>query len=427
MVNTKRGRFTSASWRLFGVFLLSMPMGSNAVEISNGVPESQVGHYRVDVTTGGETRAAFVTAARLASNDIIVAESIVFDYFSYVDPGIDGGGFQLSSFLANGSVPVADPINPNIVTSNGSFAGFTQPGANQPNTILWTAVSSIAPSGQVMNTRFTFATANGGPLGPLRFLQYLDEDVQGQVADQGDDVFFSTGSAGSGDLQLFTFDNPDVYGLSHSGALLPGTDLQNASFMGWAADVFNNMKPLIEGFGQEVSPAGIITNLQSFQHPQLGPVFGPADIVSVLAWDVDPNAAVAVITTSLGGIPISQQTVETRPVGSQVLCRGKNCRFQALCVLPPSPGALCTNRITLTVGRNALRSSDGALVKQRRIRFAAGRANIAPGQTGRVRLRLTPSGRRFVQSTTRKRLRGVMEIRNVAGIVNSIPFTIRIR
>ena len=40
MVNTKHGRFTSAFWRSLGVFLLSVPMGANAVEISNGVPES---------------------------------------------------------------------------------------------------------------------------------------------------------------------------------------------------------------------------------------------------------------------------------------------------------------------------------------------------------------------------------------------------
>ena len=126
MINTNRGRFTSAFWQSLGVFLLSIPMGSNAVEISNGVPESQVGHYRVDVTTGGETRAAFVTAARLASNDVIVGTDVVFDYFSYVDPGIDGDGFQLSSFQANGSAPVPDPGNPNIVTSNGSFTGFNQ-------------------------------------------------------------------------------------------------------------------------------------------------------------------------------------------------------------------------------------------------------------------------------------------------------------
>ncbi len=420
MVNTKRGRFTSAFWQSVGVFLLSIPMGLNAVEISNGVPESQVGHLRVDVTTGGEARTAFVTAARFASNDTIIGTNVIFNYFSYVDPGLDGDGFQLV-----GSDPVPDPTNPNIVTSNGSFAGFTQPGANQPNTILWTAVSSIAPSGQVMNTRFTFTAENGGPLGLLRFLQYLDEDVNSSPRD---DVFLPVGSAATGDLELFTFDSPEVYGLSHSGALLPGTDLLTASFAGWAADSFNNMKPLIEGVGQPVSPAGIITNLQGLQHPQLGPVFGPADIVSVLAWDVDPNAATAVITTSLGGIPISEQTVEVRPVGNQLRCRGSSCTVQATCNLPPSPGALCTNQINVTVTKKALRASAGPTVKAPGVRFASGAASIAPGQTGNVRLKLTKRGRQFVRAGTKKRLKGVMEIRNVAGTtINQIPVTLRLR
>jgi hypothetical protein len=420
MVNTNRGRFTSAFWQPLGAFLLSMPMGSNAVEISNGVPESTVGHYRVDVTTGGETHAAFVTAARLASNDVIVGTDVVFDYLSYVDPGIDGEGFQLSSLQANGSDPVPDPGNPNTVTSNGSFTGVNE------NRILWTAVSSIAPSGQVMNTRFTFATENGGPLGALRFLQYLDEDVN---SSPGDDVFLPVGSATTGDLELFTFDSPEVYGLSHSGALLLGTGLQSASFAGWAADRFNNMKPLIEGVGvgQLVSPTGVITNLQGFQHPQLGPVFGPADIVSVLAWDVDPNAASAVITTSLGGIPISTQTVEARPVGNQLGCRGKNCTFQATCILPPSPGALCTNQINVTVTKKALRASGGATLKAPTVRFASGAANIPPGQTEIVRLKLTTRGRQFVRAGTKKRLKGVMEIRNLAGTtINQIPITLRL-
>jgi hypothetical protein len=393
------------------------------VKINNGIPRETVGHYEVTVTTGGETREAVVTAARLASNDIIVGTDVVFDYFSYVDPGIDGDGFQLSSFQANGSAPVPDPGNPNIVTSNGSFTGINQ------NRILWTAVSSIAPSGQVMNTRFTFTTDNGGPLGALRFLQYLDEDVQGA----GDDVFLSVGTAASGDLELFTFDNTDVYGLSHSGALLPGTDLQNASFTGWAADRFNSMKPLIEGVGQLVSPTGVITNLPGLQHPQLGSVFGPADIVSVLAWDVDPNAASAVITTSLGGVPISAQTVEVRPVGNPLVdnplrCRGKNCTFQVTCNLPPSPGALCTNQINVTVTKKAVRSARGASVKAPGVPFASGAANVAPGQPGNVRLKLTKRGRQFVRSGKKKKLRGIMEISNVAGTsFSAIPITIRIK
>jgi hypothetical protein len=227
---------------------------------------------------------------------------------------------------------------------------------------------------------------------------------------------------------LFTFDNLDVYGLSHSGALLPGAGLQNVSFAGWAADRFNNMKPLIEGVGQLVSQNGVITNLLGLQHPQLGSVFGPADIVSVLAWDVDPTAASAVITTSLGGVPISAQTVEVRPVGNLLRCSGKNCTFQATCNLPPSPGALCTNQINVTVPKKALRASGGATVKAPRVRFASGIANVAPAQTENVRLKLTKRGRQFVRSGTKKTLKAVMEIRNVAGTtISQIPVTLRLR
>ncbi len=416
MINTKHGRLTSILWRGLGISLLSLPMAANAVEINNGVPEGTVGHYRVDVLAGGETRTAFVTAARFFSNDITTTD-VIFDYSSLVDPGNDGTGFSLSNSDPVDD-PFVDPVNPNMVTSSGTFLGVNQ------NVISWMAVSSIAPGAQVMTTTYTFTTATG-TLGPLRFLQYLDEDVQGASSD----VFFTTGTAASGNLELFTFDNTEVFGLSHSGVLLPGTGLQNAGFAGWAADRFNNMRPRITGSGQPVDPTvGVIANLLPFQHPQLGPVFGPADIVSVLAWDVDPNATTAVITTSLGGEPISQQTVETRPVGNLARCGSTRCTIQAACIIPPSPGAVCTNRARITVSGNALRASDDTSAKARRVRFAAGVANIPPGETRLLRLKLTSRGRSFVRSTTKRRIRGVMQITNAAGTtVSPTPIVLRIR
>ena len=176
MVNTKHGRSTSAFWRLVGVLALSVPLGANAVEIveiSNGIPEGTLAHYRVDVATGGKTCTAFITAARFAANDIATSE-VVFDYSSLVDTGVAGQGFSLS-----GSDPVPDPNIPNSVTSSGEFFGVNQ------NRILWTALSSIAPGAQTMTTQYTFETDDGSALGALRFLQYLDEDVQGA----GSDVF----------------------------------------------------------------------------------------------------------------------------------------------------------------------------------------------------------------------------------------------
>ncbi len=414
MMDTKHGRFTSAYRQSLGACLLSLPLATHAVEISNGIPEGTIGHYRVDVGVGGETRSAFVTAARFFSNDIATTE-VIFDYSSLVDPGNNGFAESLSN-SSNLTGPFPDPIIPNAVTSSGSFLGFNQ------NLIDWTAVSSIVPGATVMTTTYTF-TAQTGTLGPMRFLQYLDEDVQGA----GSDVFFTSGSAASGNLELFTFDNTEVFGLSHSGVLALGAGLQNAAFAGWAADSFNNMRPRITSSGQQVDPTvGVIANLVPFQHPQLGSVFGPADIVSVMAWDVlDPNAITAVITTSLGGEAIS---VEARPLAPRTRCGTRTCSVPVTCVIADAPGGSCTNEVKLMVTRRALRTGDGDLAKAAPVLFASGAANVPVGQNGTVKPRLTSRARRFIRSTTKTKIKGTLEIRSISGtIVNSFPVTIRIK
>ena len=162
MESTKRGRFRSAFWRSIGVFLLSVPLGTNAVEISNGIPAGTVGHFLVDVDDAGTTRRVIVSAARFGS-DAIDTRSVVRNYYSFIDPGNNGLGDRF-----RGPLPVSvDPINPNSVTNNGFFFGVNG------NRISWTTVSSIAPGAQVMTTTYTFI-AETGVLGPLRFLQHLD-------------------------------------------------------------------------------------------------------------------------------------------------------------------------------------------------------------------------------------------------------------
>jgi len=63
----------------------------------------------------------------------------------------------------------------------------------------------------------------------------------------------------------------------------------------------------------------------------------------------------------------------------------------------------------------------------RRIRFAAGVVNVPPGETRTVRLRLTPRGKRIVNSGTRRLLRGVLEIRNSPGGIQTTAIRIRIK
>lgn len=407
--------------RSFAFCLVAFPGVSHAVLIQNGIPEGTLGHFSVDVLTGGETVEGFVTAERFASQDIVTSE-VIFDYLSFVDPGTDGQGFRLF-----GSDPVPDPFNPNIVTSTGLF-----PAVNG-NTIVWTATSTIVAGTQAMVTRYTFTTDNGGPLGPLRFLQYLDEDVESF----GDDVFISLGTATEGNLSLFTRDDTEVYGVRQSGATGPAFGLVSSAFAGWAAGQYPLMLDRIQSEGQVVSVGGFIDDaLPSFVHPQLGPVFGPRDITSVLAWDVAPNANSATILTILGGeggITVPPLPIVAKPANpnAPVPCTGSNCKVRVECNLVPIPGAQCGIRTTLLarVPRSASRLSDEKLAKAptRLVRFAFGVSNIPPLQTANVRLRLTPAGRRIVQTSKPRRLRGVIEIRNTAGdLLSSTKVRIRL-
>jgi hypothetical protein len=256
-----------------------------AVVIDNDVPVGTLGSWSVDVDTGGQTDDATLTAELLQSKTLTTG-NVIFAYRSYVDTGAPGSGFTLS-----GDVPTLDVADPDRVVSTGTF-----PGAGE-NLIRWEVTSSIADGSPVMVNTVRF-TATSGTLGPIRFLQYLDEDVAGS----GDDVFLTRGALATGDLQLFTLDNVESYGISHSGAFTAADGLVSSSFAGWAADVYNLMAARITGDGQPIDPQGVIMNLPSFQHPVVGPAYGPADIVSVLAWDVDPNATSATIVTTLGGV-----------------------------------------------------------------------------------------------------------------------------
>jgi hypothetical protein len=61
------------------------------------------------------------------------------------------------------------------------------------------------------------------------------------------------------------------------------------------------------------------------------------------------------------------------------------------------------------------------------IRIASAVANIPPGATKTVRLRLTTPGRNIVRNNKKRRLRGVIQIRNTPGAFDTTPVTIRLR
>ena len=242
---------------------LSRPAKALVLVIDNDISSGTLGHFSVDVTTGGESDVANLTANRFYSDDQVTV-NVFFDYFSYVDVG--SGGFRLSG---------SDPsFTGDEVTSSGSFT------ASGSNIIDWAVVSSMSSGipGIITNT-FTFNVSTDTQLGIGRFYQYLDVDIE----DYSDDIFFTRGSVAGQDLELFTVDNLEVYGISQGGAFGTSQGLVNSSFAGWAAAEFDGgIDTSIETGTQSVSTAGVIDLGSAFNHLQVGLAYGPLDIVSVL-------------------------------------------------------------------------------------------------------------------------------------------------
>jgi hypothetical protein len=334
---------TSTSSALAGLLGL-LATSAWGIEISNGIPQGTLGSWTVDVETGGEATSGVLTAQPLNAHTLVTG-NVVFSYLGYVDPGALGQGFALSSE----SSPMQNPLDPNIVTSSGSFGG-----AND-NTIDWEVVSAIASGSPDMVNVYHFAAATG-TLGLLRFYQYLDGDIGD---DNFDDVLFVHGSSAGGTLEVLTLDQPGVYGVGQSGALSPVAGLLNAQFAGWAADAFSVGESSelivgrIAGNGQPVSLDGVIQDLQATADPNLGTVYGPDDITSVLAWDVDPNASQAIIVTILRSIPAATAIGHC---GDAVLDPGEACD------LGPANGSgnCCTSDCKLAPAGSVCRQSTNA-------------------------------------------------------------------
>jgi len=296
---------------VLGIFITGLTMAEQKafagfITIDNDLATNTVGYWEVEVDDAGESVNGYLTADRFNSGFIERSE-IVFQYITYVDTGL--GGFSLSGFTTVPNALSGD----DEVTSSGSFTG------SNGNTINWQVVSSIASASPIMVNVITF-TAQTGTLGNLQVFQYLDEDVEGF----SDDVFFTRGSAAANDLELFTFDNVEVYGVSHSGALTGGQGLVNTGFDGWAADQFNLMNARIIAGGQTVSPLGVIEAALAavpINHAQVGPGFGPIDVVSALAWTANPSASTAEVLTTLGGVP----DVAVIQCGNGILEAGEAC------------------------------------------------------------------------------------------------------
>jgi hypothetical protein len=156
-----------------------------------------------------------------------------------------------------------------------------------------------------------------------------------------------------------------------------------------------------------------------------------ADQGAMVSFEVTPVAqsgTSGLPVVSASGGPVRSALGRDRDDGPPV-CNGSRCLVSLTC---NGVGTSCTAQVTLFASLpRARRLSDRPAARaqraQRRIRFAAGVANVPPGETRTVRPGLTRRGKRIVNSGTKGILRGVLEIRNSPGAIQTTPIRIRIK
>ncbi len=269
------------------------PEVNNGLLIDNDVAQNIVGHFEITPSAGGRISQSGVTVQGVTQQ--FTNQDYVFSFANYVDPGSDGNGIDLGTTTIT-QVPTL--VSPDLVRSAGTFAGPNGP-------IDWIAESFLQNGVATVFNRLTFSSAS--PFGNVRFVNYLDEDVQGI----SDDLLTTTGTPGQPDFRALTVDGPELIGFSQGGFYLPGPELVNASYDGWAADRFAQLQTAITGAGTLYTPAGNINtvNLPPGIHPVLGNVNGPADITTAFAWTLSPNATTATVTSFLELVAQGGQTI----------------------------------------------------------------------------------------------------------------------
>jgi len=266
--------------------LPTVPDVPNGTLIDNNVPVTIPGHFEFQPAAGGD---GFDGVTAQGNSQLFQNASFIFDFTNYVDVGRDGNAVEL------GLTTVANPpalTAPDEVTSDGNFAG-----AN--GQIDWVVRSYFLNGVATLFNEVTFTSQQA--FGDVQFINYLDEDVLGI----SDDLLYPFGTPGQPDFEAYTLDNAERIGFSQGGFYLPGPELANATYDGWAADEYWELQLAIEGSGTTYTIPGNIdtASLTPFMDPTLGQAYGLENVTTAFAWTLDPTATTATVTTFLNLIP----------------------------------------------------------------------------------------------------------------------------
>ena len=264
------------------------PEVDNGTLIDNDVLPNIPGRWLFDVLNGGESGSRGGITAQ-GRTQLFSDVDVIFDFLNFIDVGANGSAFDL------GSTTITQPatlVAPDLVVSEGSFNG-------QNGTVNWRLETTLEDGIPTVFNKLILTSEQ--PLGTLRFINYLDEDV----LNIDDDFLYLVGTPGQEDFRAFTLDNAERIGFSQGGIYTAGPGLENATYDGFAADKFADLLSAIQGSGTTYSPAGNIdtTDLTPMNDPELGQIYGLADVTTAFAWSVDPNATSATITSFLDLVP----------------------------------------------------------------------------------------------------------------------------
>ena len=259
-----------------------------AAVITNGQTRTSVGYFSTSVGNGGQLSRSGATAVGRTGQQYI-DQNFIYAYTTYVAVGTNGQAQRLSDTTV--TTPGAI-VSPGVVASEGSLQG-----AN--GLVRWRVESSFDSAGTRFVNRLSFQSDQ--PLGTLRVISYLDQDVLSPV----DDVLNPVGDTNSPSFLAFTRDGAERIGFAQGGIYLPGTGLVNATFNGWAADRYSALRSGIEAGTAQYSVQGTINpnNLPAIANSDFGAAYGPADIATAFAWSVAADARSSVVTTGLTFLP----------------------------------------------------------------------------------------------------------------------------
>nr|WP_143547790.1 GEVED domain-containing protein [Rhodopirellula sp. SM50] len=269
-----------------GALVGTLPTGPEVnlgTTIDNDVAATITGSFTATIGDANEVLTS-ATTVETPTGQQLLNQDFVFQYSTYLT-----SGGNTTALAATTITQPATLIANDRVESRGTYTG--------PNgDVNWVATSFFING---LPTLFsTLDLQSGSPLGDIRVVSYLDEDVQGI----SDDVLYTVGTPGQADFRAYTVDGPLRIGFSHGGFYTnDGVNQLGATYEGWAADRFADLRTQITAGTQTYSIPGVIdlNDLPQGNDPIFGTTFGPGDITTAHSWVLDSNASSARVTSFL--------------------------------------------------------------------------------------------------------------------------------